>query len=232
MKTNQISPFAALTTFALAAALLGGVVSCKKDEAAPGLSAKIQQIVPPAALDDMKAKGMVINEGNSPPNIEGIFEAAPFTLLAPYGTEDSYAKGRVITNYRYRFSGQNADNVKVDEKQIGGNSSATGLASFLAGSGNKFSLFGQLIGTSAGIPYKQLTVISGEITPTGIKDLQYAFLFTEKTGDASNSSLIPVNKSRVWIDGNQMADKVSVFRKAADDSPATGQPTGSMGGND
>jgi hypothetical protein len=204
------------------ASMLGGMVGCKKSETVvPGLSVKIQSIVPQAALDDMKAKGLVVNEGNTPPNVEGIFQAGPYTLLAPYSSADSWAKGKVINDYRFRFTSQNGDEVKLEEKQVGGSSSATGTASFLAGSGNKFTLFGQTIGTSAGIPTKQLVVITGEITATGIKDFQYAFLFTEKTGDADNSSLIPINKSRVWVDGDALASKVSTFRLAADDTQTT-----------
>ncbi|AQG78890.1 hypothetical protein [Spirosoma montaniterrae] len=213
MKTYARFLFAAFT----AAALLGGVTSCKKDEAAPGLSAKIQNIVPQAALDDMKAKGLVINEGNTPPNIEGVFEVSPFTLLAPYSSEDTYSKGRVVSNYRYRFTAQNGDEVKMEEKQVGGSNTGTGTASFLSGSGNKFTLFGQVVGTSSGIANKYLTVITGEMTATGIKDFQYATLITEKTGDVDNLRLIPVNKSRVWIDGNQLASKTNAFRLAAPD---------------
>lgn len=208
-------------TSALAALLLSTVLfldGCKKKDPEPGLSAKIQQIVPQVALDDMKAKGMIINEGNSPPNIEGIFEGNPFTLLTPYGPEDSYAKGRVTTSYRWRFTGQKNDDVQVEEKQLGGTGSSTGTASFLAGSGKKFSLFGQLIGTQGNASYKQLVVISGEITDTGIKDFQYALLFTEKTG-AGSGNLIPINKARIWIDGNQLASKTTTFRIGAIDNP-------------
>ncbi|AQG80388.1 hypothetical protein [Spirosoma montaniterrae] len=207
-----------LPLIALCLLMLAALSSCKKDEV-PGLSAKIQKIVPQAALDDMKSKGLLINEGNTPPSIEGIFEADPYTLLSPYGPEDGWSKGKVIEKYRYRFSGQQGDEVKLEEKQINGNNTGSGIASFLAGSGNKFTLFGEVVGSSSGIATKTLTVISGEITSTGIKDFQYAFVLTNKTGDDDDDVLMPVNKSRVWIDGNQIATKVGSFRIPATDAP-------------
>lgn len=212
-----MKPFAPLRFGVFALALVLALTGCKKSEEAPGLSAKIQNIVPEAALNDMKAKGLTINEGNTPPNIEGIFETNPYILLAPYGPEDGYVKGRVIPNNRFRFSNQNADEVQLELKQLGSSTNTgSGTASFLAGTGNKFTLFGQIVGNSNNIPTKTLTVISGEITPTGIKDFQYALLLTEKTGDTNNANLIPVNKSRVWIDGDGLASKVGTFRLSAE----------------
>ena len=212
-------------------ALLTGLNACKKKDVTPGLSAKIQQIVPKATLDDMKSKGLIINEGNTPPNIEGIFQTNPHTLLAQYGPEDNFSVGRQIPDYRYRLTQQKGDDVLLEEKQVNGNSNATGTTSFLAGSGNKFTLFGELTGTTSGIPNTTLTVISGEITSTGIKDFQYAFVLTKKTGDASNATLIPINKSRVWVDGNALASKISVFRLPATDGPEATPDRATMAGN-
>jgi hypothetical protein len=223
MKTNF--SLRALLGITLSLALLTG---CKKNEEAPGLSAKIQSIVPDAVLTDLKTKGLVINEGATPPNVEGVFKASPYKLLAPYGPEDNYKKDRVINDYSFKFSGQNADDVKLDFKQTGASTlEGSGITSFLAGSGNKFTLFGEITGKSLGVGYKQLAVLSGEITPTGIKDFQYAFVFTSKDGDTSNSILIPVGKSRVWIDGDGLADKAGTFRLAAE--AETGTPGRSAG---
>lgn len=209
--------------------VLSGLTGCKKNAVDPtkGLSAKIQSIVPQATLDDMKAKGFVINEGSQPPNVEGIFEASPYKLLAPYGPEDGWKKDRVISDYRFRFSSQNGDDIKLDLKALSASDASSGVSSFLAGNGNKFTLFGEQSGTASGIPYKSLTVISGEITSTGIRDFQYAFVFTSKNGDASNSQLIPVGKSRVWIDGDALAGKVGSFRLGAPETAPVKQAAGS-----
>lgn len=183
---------------------------------AKGLSGKIQRIVPPAVLDEMRAKGLVINEGSQPPQLDGIFIASPYTLLSPYGSEDSWQQGRVIDDYKFRFYDQAGDDLKLDIKQS--NETATGLGSFVSGFGNKFTIFAQTEGVQSGIENTQLSVISGEVSANGIINFQYAFTITAKTGDTQNDTLIPVGKARVWEDGDQVANKTTTFRMAAPDA--------------
>lgn len=210
----------------LAAVLLAG---CKKSSVDPskGLSAKIQGIVPQAILDEMKAKGLAVNEGSQPPQLTGIFIANPYTLLSPYSAQDGWQKGKVISDYKFRFYDQVGDEVKLDFKQS--SETATGLGSFVSGFGNKFTIFAQTKGVQSGIQNTQLSVISGEIGSDGIINFQYAFTFTEKTGDASNSILIPVGKSRIWEDGNQLASKTNAFRIAASNADTAVKLTGAAG---
>jgi hypothetical protein len=207
------------------------LASCKKSSVDPskGLSAKIQSIVPQAILDDMKAKGLVVNEGSQPPQLSGIYIASPYTLLSPYSAQDGWQKGKVISDYKFRFYDQVGDEVKLDFKQS--SETATGLGSFVSGFGNKFTIFAQTKGVQSGVQNTQLSVISGEIGSDGIINFQYAFTFTEKTGDASNSILIPVGKSRIWEDGNQLASKTNSFRMAAPDADerSANAPAGTAG---
>lgn len=138
-----MKPFSLLRSGAFVTALLLALAGCKKSEEAPGLSAKIQNIVPEAVLADLKTKGVVVNEGNQPPNVEGIFRVNPMQLLAPYGPEDGWSKDKIIGDYNFRFSAQTGDEVKLDYKQtLSSTLEGSGVASFLAGSGNKFTLFG------------------------------------------------------------------------------------------
>lgn len=188
------------------------MMACKKDvEPAGGLSPKIQNIVSKAALDDMKAKGLLIHEGTQPPNIEGIFESSPQRLLSPYGPADPFQKGRINSNYKFRFYQQQGDVVQVDYRNASGSETGTGQGAFLAGSGNAFSLFLESSGTSGGTPYKAVQVLTGEMTASGIRNFQFAVTLTQKTGDESNVKLIPVHQARVWEDGDQLAQKVSTF---------------------
>ncbi|MBC3786261.1 hypothetical protein [Spirosoma utsteinense] len=209
------------------------LIGCQEKEVAPdpstGLSDKIQRIVPRAILDDLKAKGLVINEGTQPPQLAGIFIASPYTLLSPYGTEDSWTKGKVISDYKFKFYDQSGDEVKLDVKQS--SETATGLGSYVSGFGNKFTIFAETKGVQSGIQNTQLSVISGELSNDGIINFQYAFTFTAKTGDASNSVLIPVGKARIWEDGDKLASETSSFRMAALDAvePAVGNRAGAAG---
>ncbi|RCR66226.1 hypothetical protein [Larkinella punicea] len=204
---NQFRPglLVMLGVFALA----GG---CKKDnEPTSGLSAKIQNIVPQATLDDLEAKGLVVNQGSQPPNIEGVFEISPYRLLSPYGPNDNFRQGRVIGNYKYRFYQQQGDVVQVDYKNASGSETGTGKGALLAGSGNKFTLFLETAGTDSGISFKALDVVSGEIGPDGILNFQIGLTMTQKTGDDKNTRLIPINQARIWEDGDQLAKKVTTY---------------------
>lgn len=198
------------TGFALFILSILFLSSCKKDNF--NLSADIKNIIPTTMLRELKSKGMAINEGTTPPSIEGIYLASPYTLKSPYGAGDSWVAGRVIADYKYKFYDQTGGNVKVDYKQPSASDHGSGLGSFISGSGNKFSIFSESNGGTSSIEYTTVSVISGELTSTGIKDFQYGFIFTKKTGDDGDVNYIPKGKSRVWIDGNALADKVSTFR--------------------
>lgn len=182
------------------------------------LSANILSIVSQNMIDDLRLRGMNINEGNTPPAISGFFESKPHILLSPYGPGDGYAVGYEFNSYRYRFYDQNmnAQTISFDKKSSVGANTETGVGTFLAGNGNKFTLFAQTTGISDGITYKSLTVISGEITSTGIKDFQESFVFTEKGPDPTNK-LIDVGQGRIIRDGNSLASKVSSLRLSAEE---------------
>lgn len=192
--------------------IIGSSCSDSKTSATPKYSDKIQKIVPDSIIKSLTAKGMTLNPGVNPPNVLGIYVVNPYTLLAPFGPEDGWREGKVIPDYRYKFYDQKKDEVKVDYKQTADN--GTGIGAFLSGSGNKFTLFAELAGVGSSVPYKQLTVISGEVTDKGIKDFQFAFVMKEKTGDSTNTVLIATGKSRIWIDGDSLASKVETFRQA------------------
>lgn len=182
--------------------------SCKKDN---GLSKNINNIISQKIIDDLQKRGMTINKGSTPPTLPAIVLASSFTLVSPYGAADGWSVGKVIADYKYRFSGQTGDQVKLDYKNSGSDY-ATGMASFLSGSGNKFSLFAQVTGTSSEINYKSVKIISGEVTADGIKDFHEALVLTEKEGDESNSILMPVGAGRIWKDGDGLAETISTYR--------------------
>ncbi len=161
MKTNLL-PLAALM---LAFILVSGCKKNKVDPTTEGFSVEIQKIVPQSLVDDLRVKGMTINEGQQPPSVEGIYRADPFELLSPYAPEDSYEKGRIISPQLYKFTGQSADKskVQIEYKSEGGTDSGAGVGSFVAGTGNKFTIFAQVEGRANSVDYTRLVVISGEI---------------------------------------------------------------------
>jgi len=170
------------------------------------LSSSITNIISQNMINKFVQRGLKINDGLTPPTITGTFTSNPHTLQSPY-TGDSYKTGDVIPDYIYHIYNQSGSNVTIDWRQNGGADVATGLGSFISGSGNSFTLFCQSSGVSTGISYKIVTIISGTITSTGIADFQTAFVLTDKTGDSSNSYLLPIGEGRIWKDGNGLATK-------------------------
>lgn len=193
--------------------------SCKKSESNDnGLSQDINKIVSQDIINDLQGRGMIINKGNTPPNVSNIVVASPYTLVSSYSDADAWRPGKVIGDYKYRFSGQVGDKVQLDYKNSAGSDAGNGLGSYLSGSGNMFTLFAEVEGVASGISYKQVLIISGEVTATGVKNFQQSLVITQKTGDDNNTVLIPVGAGRIWKDGDALASFTSVYRPSGNAS--------------
>jgi hypothetical protein len=204
--------------------------SCKKDNPNVGLSPKIQKIVPQVILDEIKSKGMKINEGSVPPLIEGIYFVSPFELISPYGVRDRSKKGDIFDNYIYRFSGQSSDKqtVIVDYKNPSSSDIASGLGSFVAGNGNYFTIFAEVKGTVSFVDYTSLIIISGEIAEKGIKNLQQSLYITQKNEAPEEGILIPLNTGRILFDNDFISEKRSSYRLGVEESSKSKQFSASM----
>ncbi|GAB3542138.1 hypothetical protein [Spirosoma fluminis] len=201
--------------------LLSGIsvalTNCSKKEIVPqsGLSQDIRNIVPQTIIDDLRKRGMVINEGAKPPKLDGVIYADPYRLVSPYGPSDAWREGKVIDSYHYKFYGQTADN-KITYDYTNGSDKGKGNGAFVAGNGNLFTIFSEDVGVSKGINYKTVTIMSGEVTDKGVQAFQYAFVMTEKTGEdpTVEDKLIAVGNGRIWDDGDQLAEWASKFPQA------------------
>lgn len=187
------------------------IASCKKNDSSAGLSDKIQNIIADSVVKAFESRGLVVNRGNKPPVIEGIFLASPLELLSPYGPDDGYKKGQIVDDILYNIYDQAGNEAKIDYKSVTGNNTAEGLGTFISGSGNKFTLFAQSVGKAYDIPYKLVSVTSGEIAPDGIKNLQTALVLTEKEGDDLNFRLMPEGKGRIYFDNDKLAVKKNSY---------------------
>lgn len=208
MKMNKIYIFLVLANLTYSCNKKAKVVNPKTD-----LSNEIQALVPQNLLDTLQKKGLIINKGTLPPKIEGIFLVSPFTLVSNYGIEDSWLPGKIIDDYMYKFHSQNNENqeIKYDYKGVSNSDTGTGKGSFVSGNGNFFTIFSESDGKKGSlVTYKSIDVFSGEITDSGIKNLQYGLIMKEKTGDDSNVALIKIGKARVYKDGDNFATKVPV----------------------
>jgi hypothetical protein len=203
----------AFKLFVLSSLVLA-LTNCQKTTVVPGsdLSGDIQKIVPQSVIDDLRKRGMTVNEGQTPPTLNGTIYVDPYRLVSPYGPDDAWSIGKIITSYYYKFYGQTADN-KIKYDFTNGSDKGTGNGAFVSGKDNLFTIFSQDNGTLKGVNYKSVAILSGELTDKGIKNCQYAFVITEKSADP-DGIMIDVGQGRIWEDGDKLATFSTTFPQA------------------
>ena len=200
--------------FVMGVFALLGTVSCSKSESEESakyqnLPQEVKSIISDKILRKLEASGMVIHTGTTPPNIEGTFNITPFELAFTDVPDNQYVVGYQITGYTYRFYDQQGVKIKTDYQNLDflSNDKAIGKGTIISGSENKFTAYMAFEGEDNAISasYKQLAVISGEITAQGIKNFKYAFYLLEKN-DPLNT-LMPVGGTRIWFDSDNMSER-------------------------
>ena len=190
--------------FCVAVCALFVMVSCSKSDSNEpkrfDIPAEAKAIISEEYIAKMKANGMTINEGTNPPNIEGIFATGILEMIYTSLENDGYPIGQEIESYRFKFYEQEGSKVKTDyiNEAITANDQARGRGTIISGNGNNI--------TDLEIKTRDVSVLSGEITPQGIKDFQYGFLKIEKTGDTSNR-MVPEGTIRIWVSQSKLAVK-------------------------
>lgn len=193
--------------------------SCKKENTInlnTGFSEKIKNNIPLEIIEKFKEEGVSINEGQNPPKIEGIYLVNPLILTGTNLSSD-FPIGYQFDDYKYKFFSQDNTEltIKVDYKSIPLKhplENGTGIGGFIAGNGNSFTIFGEISGQISNIPYKMITVYSGEITNDGIKNFSEGFYMKDKIGDTSNSIAVGIGTIRTSKDGDGLASKIGNFR--------------------
>ena len=192
-------------------------ISCSKSENSVekqvktsgfNIPAEAKAIIPEEFIGKMAANGMTINEGTNPPNIQGIFATGILKMIYTSLNYDTFPIGKEIESYRFKFYEQSGTKIKTDyiNEDILANDQATGRGTIISGNGNKFTAYLDMDITDIEIKTRDVSVLSGEITPEGIKNFQYAFLKMEKTGDFSER-MVPVGTIRIWISKDKLAIK-------------------------
>lgn len=191
---------------------LFALVSCSKsDNSEPkrfDIPAQARAIISEEYIAKMAANGMTIHEGTNPPNIEGIFSTGILEMIYTSLKDDSYPIGQEIESYRFKFYEQEGTKVKTDyiNEAITANDQARGRGTIISGNGNKFTAYLDMNITDLEIKTRDVSVLSGEITPEGIKNFQYGFLKIEKTGDITGR-MVPEGTIRIWVSQSKLAVK-------------------------
>ncbi len=197
--------------FCAAVCVLFVMVSCSKsDKNEPkrfDIPSEAKAIISEDFIAKMAANGMTINEGTNPPNIEGIFATGVLQMIYT-SLEKDFPIGEEIESYRFKFYDQVGTRVKTDyvNEAFINEEQATGRGTIISGNGNKFTAYLDMNIIDSGIKTRDVSVLSGEITPNGIKNFQYGFLKIEKIGDTRNK-LVPEGTIRIWVSKNKLAVK-------------------------
>ena len=170
---------------------------------------RIDQVIPPDIRETVE-EHITIYDGVNPPNVEGEYIISPMELT--YDSEYNYSVGHVFSDTYIKLHNQNTHNNTIDYQEKQMNNEQIGDGAFISGEGNNFSIYFNTFGIGHeeeyDINYKTALVISGTITSDGIKNLEYAFVMTEKSSDP-RPYYIPVGAFRSFKDGNGFSDRTA-----------------------
>lgn len=159
-----------------------------------GTERDIKDLYTPEAVDSLRLLGLEINEGNNPPNLNGVYTTNQLILEATNRPNDSEL-GSAFASVRFAISNQNNDSLTLD---FTGYTLATKYSvteSFISGNGNKFTVYLKAIteheptGSLAVFAY----TFSGTKTNNGIENLSWALLMLDDSQDFSD----------IFIDNNE-----------------------------
>jgi len=171
-----------------------------------GLTKDINELVPEAILEKMLSLGMPINRGGTPPDMEGIYEAQPLILLASSRDDDQI--GTRYGDMHVKFHNQNNKKLEIAVSYNQSNHVfGDGIASFIVGTGNKFTIFSRIDGILDGQKYTSVEVYSGTITDNGITDYYQALFMVDDKGDKRNV-LIENGDGRVFYDSDGVSRRI------------------------
>lgn len=167
-------------------------------------------VIPENMQDSLIQNGFVINEGLTPPNIEGVYLAAPLDL---HYASDNYTNK--FYDLTMTFKDQKRRGMITYAERQRDTIEGASISAQVIGHDSCFTMYcHQYIYDYAGAiqlwKCKIATVISGIATSSGFRNCQYSYIMLEK--DAINDyyiSQLAANETfRIYKDGDGMATKI------------------------
>lgn len=174
---------------------------------------RLNSIVPPEIQEKMKPY-MNIYDGINPPDVQGTFVMEPSEVV--YCSDNGYDPGEVMGTEQFvKFSNQNFlkntldyEDAEVTLETYELVSHTQGDGAFISGSGNNFTAYFKVEGTSSGIYIRGAYLISGTKKEAGISNCTHAITLIEKGEDPENE-IMDAGTIRIFKDGNGIADKAT-----------------------
>ncbi|MDR2764026.1 MAG: hypothetical protein LBB90_03240 [Tannerella sp.] len=182
-----------------------------------GITEEINKIVPKEIQDGMQDLGLPVYGGGTPPSIAGTYKIAPL-VLKKSNFWDSYSAGHRFNDMYITFSEQNNSDLTVKVVTNQENVTGEGTGAYIVGEGDKFTVFVEVTSYKNGkFRAKTAEIYSGILTSTGIKNLYYALVMLDDSGDPGE--VIEVGQGRLFYDSDGFSEKVnSVTRSASGDT--------------
>lgn len=167
-------------------------------------------VIPKELQDSLTNNGFIINEGITPPNIEGIYQASPFNL---HYASDDYEN--LFYNLTMTFREQKRRGMITYAERQRDTVEGASIAAQVIGHDSCFTMYCyQNLAEYSNYQIlwncRVATIISGTMTPAGIKNYQYAYILLDKeaTNDFYYSMLADTNTFRIYTDGDNIATKL------------------------
>lgn len=188
--------------------------SCKKDDSGEKdeLQELIDGIIPQQYIDTLRGLGLTIYEGKNPPVVNGIYEFQPTVLLNSNRPTD--VVGQTFANAKVLYQNQSNSTFKIDllGKMLFG-SNDTSINTAISGSGNFFTVYGQVKSTIGASTAIFAIIMSGELAAGGIKDFKYGIINVDGSGDIEGN-FIKEGEGRIIHDSDQFSPKADFFKVA------------------
>lgn len=205
-------------TTACVVLLISSFYSCKKgspNDPSPEdiLQKKIGDVIPQQYLDTLKKLGFPVNEGTTPPNMEGAYFVNNFKLTKSNVPGDEI--GYQFNNAKFKLFNQSTKDYGIS--LIGEHLLTlkdTSVTTAISGSGNNFTIYGKI--KSVTKPYTAIfaTIISGVKVGNNIKNLKVGLINVDDM-NTPPGIFIPEGLGRVAYDADLTSEGIDYDTKSS-----------------
>lgn len=176
---------------------------------------RITQEIPVEYLSKMSAH-MPIYSGNTPPNIEGVYNLSPCELLYNSDPNSSNKPGKIYASFVTEFTAQNMTQNTLQYRNQEVNSSTGAIVSTskiseakIIGSGDSFTVFVIVESTdNYGVWTKMARLLSGTKSANGIKKYYNGYVMLDKSDDTNNPKM-GIGDFRITYDNDGFSESTT-----------------------